>query len=143
MTKIDRQKEVIKRVQALDKLDPFVVMTIRGVDYKLEFDNKAIRQIQTEFDVNLLEMPYLPDELFKDLDKFTRVLEIALARNHPEFDPLKPQPVDGPVGAGSLIGLKHQAYIIHCLRDAADFYFPDVSDLPPGESKSADGDPPE
>lgn len=135
MTKDERQKEIIKRVQALDKLDPFVVMTIRGKDYKLEFDNKAIRLINTEFGVNLLEIPYLPDELFKDVDKLARVLQIALTRNHPELETLE--------HVADLIGVKHQAYIMHCLRNAADFYFPDVSDLPPLEKAVTDGDPPE
>lgn len=121
MTREERRNIVMQRVQDLAKLDPFVPMTLQGTTYKLEFNNKAIKAVNAELGVNLLAEGFIPVELLTHPDKLCALVCIGLQKHHPD---ITEETVD------NILGLKHQGYIVQCLREALVSFFPDVSDLP-------------
>lgn len=131
MNRIERSAEISKRVQALAKLDPFVVCTLQGRDFKLEFDNTAIKAVLTELGMNLLK-DGLDRAVFEDIEKTTQLFYIGIQKHN------NPKPaVTGTKVAyvsiddlNSYLGIKHFPYIMRCLIDAVDGYYPEIGDLP-------------
>lgn len=132
MTSKERAEEVRKRVYELHKLDPFVVCTLQGMDFKLEFDNTAIKAVLQDMNINLLK-DGLDRTIFEDPEKMAQFFFIAVQKHHNKKELDDRHATDRIHEVAQLdkyLGLKHYPYIIRCLNDSVTGFFPDTSDLP-------------
>lgn len=121
-----KQRMVTERVKALCKIDPYVIITLRDKQFKLEFNLKAMKAILAELDVNLLAGGKIERALLDDPNVISKLVHIGLRQHHPE---LTEDAVD------ELVSIKHYYYILEALTEALTAAFPDMTGVP------KDGDP--
>lgn len=142
--KIQERAEIIRqRVHELSKLDPFVICRLQGVEFKLEFDNNAIKTVLSETGLNILAEGGIPREYFGDPDKVGALFFYGVQKHHGEeqagrtaqtHDYVRPsnQPpvIISMKDLDCYLGARHHGYILRCLHEATEAFFPDISDLP-------------
>jgi hypothetical protein len=107
------------RIKDTFQLDPVTPITLKGQQYKIEFNNWTVKEILKDLGVNLLSEP-VGFDILKDPEKLGRLLFWALSTNHPE---LKQEDVD------KMFTLKHLLYVRNCIGEAMELYLPDMDDI--------------
>ncbi len=120
-----------KRVQDTFKLDPTVIITLKKVDYTLEFDNAAIKGILKDTGYNLMSTAFSQDQM-QDPIVMGSMLYWGLKANHPDMTQER---------ADSLFSARLYPYILEKLRQALSMFLPDMSDVQiqkPGDVKPSE-----
>lgn len=131
----DEKREIYKqRVRETFKLDPTVTVTLKGQDYKLEFNNYAAKHILLDVSHNLINQP-LTLALLSDPVFLGAIFWRGLETNHPEL---------GQEGADKLLTAQHFLYIVDKIKTAVTAFMPDMSDVEVTEPDGTDAptDPP-
>lgn len=119
---IEYAKKVKARVLAIPTIlpDPITILTLNGTQYKLEFDNRAVRKVLQELDINLFSRGSMESlrAAMDDPEAMATLLVTGLSKHHPEVSE-----------ADSLITLRYKDYITECLLEACTVFFPDCSDI--------------
>jgi hypothetical protein len=108
-----------ERVQETFQLDPLVIITLKGHDYTLEFNNFTVKCIYKELGINLLSEG-IPMEAMQDPDKLGKLLLLGLQEHHPD---LTQDAVD------RLYTYRHYMYVLDRLQAALNLFMPDMSDV--------------
>ena len=108
-----------KRIGETLKLDPTVIIMLKGKDYTLEFNNFAIKGILKDTGFNLMGS-FLGTEEMENPEIMGAVLYYGLKTHHNE---LTQEECD------KLYGYRHNVYILDKIREAIRLFLPDMSDI--------------
>lgn len=114
-----------ERVGGTFALDPHVFISLKGINYILEFNNRSAKDVFKDTEFNILNTPLALKET-QDATLMGCLLFRGLQTNHPE---LTQDAVD------TLFTLRHFPYILSRLRMALDMFLPDLSDVIPQEER--------
>lgn len=108
-----------QRVEETWKLDPEVVIHLKGKEYTLEFTNFAVKEIAKHLQIDLLKSG-IPQGSLQDSEILTGLIYYGLQEHHPEIT--KDQ-ID------RMLSLRHYGYILNRLTEALSLFSPDMSDI--------------
>lgn len=117
MSPNEKRLEVVKRLHEATKLEPFTEIVLRGNVYKLEYDNRQVKGILADTDVNVLEG--FDGKKLNDPEFRTKLLYWGLKIHHPG---LTEDQVDG------LQPIRQAIYVTSKLSEALRAWFPDLTD---------------
>lgn len=132
-TQQEKSALYMQRVRELFKLDPTVTVTLKGKDYKLEYNNFAARRIATDVAHNLISQP-LTVALLSDPSFLGSVFWRGLETHHSEL---------GQDGADKLLTTQHFVYIVDRIKTAVNAFMPDMSDVEVVEDQASEEAPPD
>ena len=115
-----------KRVQETFQLDPLVPITLKGKNYTLEFNNRAVKLILKDTGLNLMSAGFGMDAM-QDPETMGAILFRGLQTHHPD---LTQDDVD------VLYSYRHFPYVIQCLRQGLELFLPDMSDVEAEEDQA-------
>lgn len=119
-----------ERVQATMSLDPKVSLVLKGQEYFLEFNNKAVIDLLRATGFNLLSDALTQDKV-KDPSFLCDLIRYGLMANHPDVTTEE---------VNRIFTLKHFPYVMNQIREAIRGYLPDMTDIDiDEESKGAEG----
>ncbi len=116
-----------ERVQATFKLDPTVIITLKGVDYTLEFDNAAVKGVLKDTGYNMMSTAFSVDQM-QDPDVMGAMLFRGLQHNHSDMTQEK---------ADSLFSVRLYPYVLEKLRQSLALFLPDMTDVDVEKPKEA------
>ncbi len=122
----ERQAIYRSRLEQADRAEPVVEVLLQHKAYKLEFNNRAAKDIFNETGVLILTGQF--DKL-DDPNVLSVVLQRGLQKHHGALD------IDW---VDDVINAKNRLYIVARLIDALVLFQPDLSDLPQMEIKEAE-----
>lgn len=108
-----------QRVQETFKLDPDVIITLKGKKYTLEMNNYAVKEVLRDTGVNLMRDGLSRDSMV-DPHIVGSILFRSMQLHHPD---LTQDDVD------KLYTLRHYSYVLDTLRQVVDLFMPDMSDI--------------
>lgn len=112
--------ERAKRVMETFKLDPAIKITLRGVEYTLEYNNYAVKGVLADVGLNLLSDGFGNLDQIQNPDILGSLLFRGLEINHPELK---------QADADRLFTTRHYSYVLNRLRAALALFMPDMSDI--------------
>lgn len=118
-----KRREYSAKVVDITKLDPVVSIVLKGEEYLLEFDNRAVKYVLDDTGYNLLKDTF-SKEVMVDPKIMGSLLFRGLQHNHPE---LTADSVD------SMFTMRHYPYILDRLIEAIDMFMPEGDDANSGE----------
>lgn len=121
----------LERVGQTFQLDPQVRITLKGVTYTLEFNNRAMKEVLKDCGFNALK-DSLSAEAMESPEILGSLLYRGLKTHHPD---VTADQVD------MLFTSRHYPYIISRLRAAMEMFLPDMSDVPRADEQEGASDP--
>ena len=118
----------IRRQRVLEtfQLDPLVKVMLKGKEYTLEFNNRAVKFIMKDTSLNLMSAGFGMDAM-QDPEIMGALLFRGLQTHHPD---LTQDEID------LLYSYRHFPYILQCLRQGLDLFLPDMSDVEAEEDQA-------
>lgn len=108
-----------ERVQQTFKLDPTVMITLKGKEYTLELNNYGVKQVLKDTGFNIMKDGFGQEQM-QDPEVMGSLLFRALETNHPD---LTQDLVD------RLYSYRLYPYILEKMRTVLDLFMPDMSDV--------------
>lgn len=125
------------RVADTFKLDPIVKFKMGDKEYSLEFNNAAVKRIYRETGHSILADGF-GVKAWGNPEILSETVLAGLLKHHPK---MTMEEVD------NLLDFRHTPYIMEVLRQALDYFMPDMSDVKcpeedtPDEGKGVERDP--
>lgn len=119
MTKEEKKALHILRLQDTCKADPRVEIMLGGKPYFLEFTNRAVKNVLTKLEVNLLKDNFSIEDL-QDPAKLCTLLQIGLSTHHPDIT---------EDALDDLLTARQWPYVMNRLSTSLELFMPDMSDM--------------
>jgi len=101
------------------KTDPWVPITLKGEQFKLEYSYFAVKTMYQEAGMKLTDNGF-DMALLSDPELLAKALMYGLVTHHPAFD---------AEAVERHINMRHRVYYANCIRKAIEATQPDLSDL--------------
>ena len=115
----ETQKRAAKWLRESFALDATVIFTMKGKDYKMEFNNWVAKEFLKDTGIDLVKTGFSREHMV-DMGMLTKYVYWLLKSQQPE---ITEEQVD------QMMTLRHQAYIIERVTTALSPFYPDVEDI--------------